>query len=274
MNAASAFARRQAGPPVEPFDSIAPIYDCIFTDSAIGRVQRGQVTAEMNRRFKSGSRVLELNCGTGEDAIQMGRRGVEVKAYDASPAMIEVANRKLLADPPAANVSFGILRNEDLCLVEGSFDGALSNFAGMNCCGDWPAIAKELARLVMPGGHVLLCIMGRACLWEMLYFLLRGEPGKAFRRASRDHVARIGSNSVDLHYLSVKEAQQAFSPEFNLCGWGGVGVFVPPSYCEPFFKAHNQLLRLLAVFDSWLGHVPGVRCFGDHVLLDFVRCAG
>ena len=274
MNSVSFLAKDQMASTVEPFDSIAPVYDRIFTESAIGRVQRAMVTTEINRRFKSGGRVLELNCGTGEDAIQLGRRGVEVKAYDASSAMIEVANRKLLADPSAMKVSFGILRNEDLCLVEGPFDGALSNFAGMNCCGDWPAIAKDLARLIKPGGHVLLCIMGRACLWEMLYFVLRGEPGKAFRRASRNHVARIGSNSVDLQYLSIKEARQAFSPGFTLCGWGGVGVFVPPSYCEPFFETHNQLLRLLAVFDSWLGHVPGVRCFGDHVLLDFVRCAG
>jgi ubiquinone/menaquinone biosynthesis C-methylase UbiE len=273
MNSASVLSRPQAGSGVEPFDSIAPIYDRIFTDSEIGKVQRAQVTSAMNRRFKSGSRVLELNCGTGEDAIQMGRRGVEVSAYDASPAMIEVASRKLRADSSAAKASFGILRNEDLGLLEGSFDGVLSNFAGMNCCGDWPAIAEELARLVRPGGHVLLCIMGRACLWEMLYFVLRGEPGKAFRRASRNHVARIGSNPVDLHYLSVNEAEQAFSAGFSLGGWRGIGVFVPPSYCEPLFKTHNQLLSLLALFDSWLGRVPGVRCFGDHVLLDFVRCA-
>jgi ubiquinone/menaquinone biosynthesis C-methylase UbiE len=273
MNTASILSRPQTGSSVEPFDSIAPIYDRIFTDSAIGRVQRTQVTTEINRRFEPGSRVLELNCGTGEDAIQMGRRGVEVDAYDASPAMIEVANRKLLSDSSAANVSFGILRNEDLGMLEGSFDGALSNFAGMNCSNDWPQIAGELARLVKPGGHVLLCIMGRACLWEMLYFFLRGEPRKAFRRASRNHVARIGSNSVDVRYLPVSHAKRAFFPGFTLRGWRGVGVLVPPSYCEPLFKTHNQLLNLLAVFDSWLGHVPGVRCWGDHVLLDFVRCA-
>jgi ubiquinone/menaquinone biosynthesis C-methylase UbiE len=273
MNTASVLSRPQTGSSVEPFDSIAPIYDRIFTDSAIGRVQRAQVTTEINRRFKSGSRVLELNCGTGEDAIQMGRRGVEVSAFDASPSMIEVANRKLPVDSFAAGVSFGILRNEDLGLLEGSFDGALSNFAGMNCSSDWPEIAGQLTRLVKPGGHVLLCIMGRTCLWEMLYFFLRGEPRKALRRTSRYDVARIGSNSVDVHYLSVRDAKRAFSPGFSLCGWRGVGVFVPPSYCEPLFKTHNHLLRLLAVFDSWLGHMPGIRCFGDHVLLDFVRCA-
>jgi ubiquinone/menaquinone biosynthesis C-methylase UbiE len=273
MSTDSALSQPQAGSAVEPFDSIASTYDRTFTASSIGKAQRAQVAAEINRRFQCGDRVLELNCGTGEDAVALGWRGVEVSAYDASPAMIDVANRKLLADPPPTKVSFGVLRNEELSLIRSSFDGGLSNFAGMNCSRDWPGVATELARLVKPGGHVLLCIMGRFCLWEILYCLLRGQLRKAFRRGSGNQIARIGSNEVEVHYLSVRDARRIFSAGFLLCRWRGVGVFVPPSYCEPLFKKHRHLLRLLAAFDSLLGHIPGVRCWGDHVLLDFVRCA-
>ena len=271
MNTASALSRPQARPVAEPFDSLASIYDCIFTNSAIGRAQRAQVAIEINRRFHHGSHVLELNCGTGEDAFALGRRGVDVSAYDASPAMVEVANRKLHAEHLQAKVTFGVLRNEHLGLVGGSFDGALSNFAGMNCSSDWQGIAGELARLVKAGGHVLLCIMGRACLWEILHFLLRGQPRNAFRRAFRNQVVRIGESYVNVCYLSVHEAEQAFSSGFILHGWRGVGVFVPPSYCEPFFNKRNRLLKLFAAIDSRLGHLPGIRCWADHVLLDFVR---
>jgi len=252
---------------------VASSYDATFTASVIGTAQRLQVATEINRCFRAGDRVLELNCGTGEDALQLGRRGVEVTAYDASPAMIGVANQKLQAEPSVTNVSFGVLRNEDLGLLEGSFDGAFSNFAGMNCCRDWPGIAAELARLIKPGGHVLLCMMGRTCLWEILYFLLRGQADKAFRRRSRNRVARIGAGHVDVHYLSVSETQQAFSSEFSLHGWRGVGVFVPPTYCESLMRGHSKLLRLLAAIDSRFGHMPGARSLGDHILLDFVRHA-
>jgi ubiquinone/menaquinone biosynthesis C-methylase UbiE len=255
----------------EPFDSIAPVYDRVFTDSAIGRAQREQVTAQINRRFLQGSHVLELNCGTGEDAFALAQRGVEVTAYDASPAMIDIAQRRLQADSLASRASFDVLRNESLDLIDGSFDGALSNFAGMNCCSDWAQIAKELSRLIKPGGHVLLCIMGRACLWEIAYFLLRGQPRKAFRRASRNHTALVGGSSVVVHYLSVRQARQAFADGFTLCGWRGVGVFVPPSYCEALMTKRSKLLRVLAACDLRFGHVPGMRRFGDHVLLDFVR---
>jgi len=271
MSMASAWSNAEAISKQEPFDSVAFTYDRTFTASAIGRAQRAQIMSAIARCFPPGSRVLELNCGTGEDALALARRGVEVSAYDASPAMIDVANRKLRSETPPANVSFGILRNERLAELRGSFDGALSNFAGMNCSRDWHGIAGDLASLIKPGGHVLLCVMGRACLWEILCFLLCGLPGKAFRRANRSLVSNIGSSSVDVFYPSVHEARRAFSAGFTLSGWRGVGVFVPPSYFEPFISRRDNLLRLLAALDLRFAHLPGVRFFGDHILLDFVR---
>jgi len=271
MTTTSALPDMPLGSNAEPFDSIAAAYDRIFTATSIGKAQREQVAAEINRWFQDGDHVLELNCGTGEDAIALGRRGVDVSAFDSSPAMIGVAKRKLQAAPCQSRVHFDVLRNEDLACLVGSFDGAFSNFAGMNCSRDWQNIAAGLARLVKPGGHVLLCIMGRVCLWEIVYFLMRGQVIKAFRRRSRNQVARIGINSVDVYYASVGDARKAFCKEFTLRGWRGVGIFVPPSYCEPLFAGRNRMLRIFAVIDRLVGALPGVRCCGDHVLLDFVR---
>jgi hypothetical protein len=154
--------------------------------------------------------------------------------------MIEVANRKLLADSFATKVSFGILRNEDLGMLEGSFDGALSNFAGMNCSNDWPGIATRTRATGQAWRSCLALHHGplRAC-GRCFTFCCAANLEKRFGAASRNHVARIGSNSVDVHYLSVRDAKRHSSQGFLLCGWRGVGVFVPPSYCEPLFKTHN-----------------------------------
>lgn len=271
MNTVQHLTARQTCSTSEPFDEIAPAYDRLFTESAIGRAQREQVMAEMNRRFRAGDAVLELNCGTGEDALALARRGVAVRAYDASGAMIEVANQKLRASQFRENLRFGVLRNENIDRIQGQFDGALSNFAGMNCCRDWSGIAENLARLIRPGGHLLLCIMGRACAWEIVWFLIRGQWRRAFRRTSGRQAARIGTGSVDVYYASVREARRAFSSGFTLCGWRGIGVLVPPSYCEAAMKNRQNLLRGLGSIDFGIGHIPGIRSLGDHVLLDFVR---
>jgi len=256
----------------EPFDSVALDYDRLFTNSSIGQAQRAQVSREIERCFFPGSNVLELNCGTGEDALALARRGVRVSAYDASAEMIETANRKLTNEPLSSQVQFSVLRNEHLSRLEGSFDGVLSNFGGLNCSLDWAHIADELARLVKPGGHVLLCVFGRKCLWEMVYYLLRGRFRKAFRRVRRGpSVVCVDGTFFNIIYPSVTEARRLFSPSFLLCEWRGVGVFVPPTYCEPLMQGRRRVFGLLPSLDLTLAHLPGVRCWGDHILLDFVR---
>ena len=75
------------------FDRVADSYDELFTHTAIGMAQRKQVWGKLIAAFLTGSRILELNCGTGEDARFLAARGRSVVACDASTEMIEVAKR-------------------------------------------------------------------------------------------------------------------------------------------------------------------------------------
>ena len=74
---------------------MAADYDHSFSESAIGRRMRAAVWRRLDVAFQPGDRVLELNCGTGEDAVYLGRRGVRVLATDVSPAMLEVTRAKV-----------------------------------------------------------------------------------------------------------------------------------------------------------------------------------
>ena len=58
---------------VAPFDGMAADYDRAFTASAVGKLMRSAVQRRLDVAFKPGERVLELNCGTGEDAIYLAR---------------------------------------------------------------------------------------------------------------------------------------------------------------------------------------------------------
>ena len=54
------------------FDSLAAKYDDLFTRSMIGRAQRGVVWDALIDTFEPGAHILEVNCGTGEDALFPG----------------------------------------------------------------------------------------------------------------------------------------------------------------------------------------------------------
>ncbi|HYZ83839.1 MAG TPA: methyltransferase domain-containing protein, partial [Bryobacteraceae bacterium] len=98
------------------FDRLAASYDDMWTHSAIGVAQRDAVWRHLGRVFTPGQSVLELGCGTGEDAVRLQRSGVTVVAIDSSPGMVSVARRR--------GIDAAVRRIEDLQLVEGVFDGA------------------------------------------------------------------------------------------------------------------------------------------------------
>ena len=262
------------------FDALAETYDETFTRSLIGRAQRDAVWRELDRAFRPGQKVLEINCGTGVDAVHLASRGVRVLACDSSPRMIEVA-RKRLADTGSAlraPVHFEVLATEEIGTLHapGSpspFDGALSNFAGLNCVEDLSQVARDLARLLRPGAPAVLCFFGRLCAWEILWHLAHGKPRKAFRRLrSGGDLAELAEGAtVRVRYPGVRAITRIFAPYFMLKRWKGVGVALPPTYLEPLARRFPKAVRALAGADLWLGRCALARGLADHILLEFER---
>ena len=119
-------------------------------------------------------------------------------------------------------------RAEELRGASERYDGALSDFGALNCVEELAAVSRGLAAAVRPGGLVAICVIGRFCLWETLYYAVRLQPGKALRRVR--HRAVMTSLEVRVHYRSMRELRAAFSPHFECRRWMGIGVLVPPSY--------------------------------------------
>jgi SAM-dependent methyltransferase len=256
------------------FDRVAHNYDELFTRTAIGSAQRRQVWTRLLTAFQPGQEILELNCGTGEDARFLVERGISVTACDASPVMIDVAKRRSRCTPDSAKLEFLRLANEELHRLSAGhvFDGAFSNFSGLNCLEDLTLVARNLATLVKPGGRVLLCLWSRVCLFEILWHALQGQLSKAFRRFSAKPAASIGGIKIPVSYPTAGEISRAFSPWFTLEGHRAIGLFVPPSYVDPWMRRHEKLLARLEAFDRCCSPWPLFCNVGDHLLLEFVRC--
>ena len=252
---------------------MASEYDDVFTNSMIGRAQRQPVWNKLTQIFQSGEHVLELNCGTGEDTFFLSHNGVSVTACDASEEMIKIATSRLRTEAPEAPVLFYLLPTERLSEPQPApqFDGAFSNFSGLNCVPDLDQTAQDLARLLSPGASVLLCLSTRYCLWEMLWFVLHGNFSKAFRRCPGHATAKAGDFTIHVYYPTVADLQNLFSPCFVLRSCTGVGVTVPPSYAEAWIRKHPKLLNIFRAIDSAISSYPGFRVLGDHVLLHFER---
>jgi len=255
------------------FDRLAATYDQDFTESLIGRAQRDAVWRVALKTFRSGDNLLELNCGTGEDAFFLAAHGITVFACDASSAMIARAEQRLAHRAPPPQVVFFHLPTERIAELnpEAPFDGVFSNFSGLNCIADLAPVAASLSQLVKPGDRLLLCFSTRFCLWEILYYSLRGNFRKAFRRCGGTATAILDGTPLTVHYPTGRAIRRSFAPNFRLHSQTGIGVAIPPSYLEPLVRRYPLLLPLFRRLEATLARLPGVRGIGDHILLCFEK---
>ncbi|HZF07974.1 MAG TPA: methyltransferase domain-containing protein [Thermoanaerobaculia bacterium] len=256
-------------PPSSPFDALASGYDASFTRSVVGTLQRRAVWRHLDAAFAPGDRVLELGCGTGEDAVHLGRRGVRVLATDASQEMVEAARQKVHAADLAAVVEVRRLALEELAqLAEPPFDGAFSNFGGFNCVRDLRGPAGDLAALLAPGARLFLCVMGPLVPWEWAWYGLRLKPGRACRRLKPGGTVWRG---LPIHYPSIGSVKRAFAPAFRARRAVAIGALLPPSYAEPWAQRHPRLLDRLDRWERRWETLPPLPWLADHYLLELER---
>ena len=79
----------------EAFSRTAEKYDAFAEDHPHLTRMRGKVYAHVARLLPPGSRILELNAGTGTDAVQLARRGYYVHATDIAPGMLDRLREKI-----------------------------------------------------------------------------------------------------------------------------------------------------------------------------------
>lgn len=259
---------------VHPFDTVAADYDREFSESWLGRALRGIVRSRLAESFKAGDRILELNCGTGEDAVWLAQQGIEVVATDVSNQMLAITERKVSRHGLSGKVQtkqLDLVRPE-LDSFATKFDGAFSNFGGLNCVADLRPVAEMLREAVKPCGKLIFVIMSRWCAWEIVWHLIHWQPRTAFRRLKRQGIeASIGHSRIHVWYPSLRSVRQTFKPDFELVGTTGLGLFLPPSYLAPVIAKRPHLCRLLSRLENAAASLFPFTHLADHVIIELER---
>jgi len=256
------------------FDNVAASYDLEFVESPLGRDLRAIVWERLRANFKAGDLILELNCGTGEDAVWLAGKGIRVVATDVSGEMLKATARKAAAKGVSQMIEvrrLDIARPE--AVISGArFDGVFSDFGGLNCADDLEPLATMLAEHVVPGGMLLLVLLGRYCPWEIAWHCLHLQPSTAFRRLRRGGAeGKVGRRVIRVQYPTARSLSRVFAPWFTLVRVAGLGVFLPPTYLAERMARNPRLCRFLGRLECGLaGRFPFSR-LGDHQILEFRR---
>ena len=138
--------------PLTAYASWAPTYDSL--PNGLIEVEEPAVHALVDAAWSrlpggKGGRALDAACGTGRHAAALVARGYATVGVDESPAMLAVARSKV----PHARFETGQL--EQLPLAGGAVDLAVCALAFTHL-PDISAATAELARVVVPGGRIII----------------------------------------------------------------------------------------------------------------------
>ncbi len=253
------------------FDRTATSYDAQHEENPLHAAMR-QVTLRLLRQsFPPGSRVVELGCGTGTEAVALASDGVRIVATDIAPAMVAEAAERARAAGVEERIEFIVAPASevpDRLQDRGPFDGAYSSFGPLNCEPDIAGVLRRLAGILRPGARLVLTLVNRTCAWELGLYTLLGRPGKAFRRIRWPARANLSpGGSVEVYIHGTRTVVEGLLPEYAHVRWRGLSVLRPPPYLRRQWAALGLDERLVEGADEWLAHCSVLRNLGDHVIV-------
>lgn len=94
--------------------------------------------------------VADVGCGPGRVSAELSGRGLEVRGFDLSPRMVEIARRT------RPHLPFEVAATEALPVGDATFAGVLAWYSLIHTPpAELGATVGEIARVLRPGGHLL-----------------------------------------------------------------------------------------------------------------------
>ncbi len=258
------------------FDEVAAAYDAVEAGNPIFQWMRRRVQRAALATFERGTRLLEVGCGTGTDALFFARHGYHVVALDPSSEMVAVASEKIVEAGFSDIVELrqsSAERMEELFEIYGaaSFDGIFSNFGALNCVAGLRRFARGATRLLRPGGKIFITIMPPICPWEIGYYLFKRKTATALRRwrgrsGTRGISVKVGHRSVQTYYHNSVTLMADFLHSFEIEKQFALAVLTPPPYLHGITR-YQRFFNVVLNFEKVMAGWPLLRNWGDHVVM-------
>jgi len=273
---------KQAEPGNAAFDRVADTYDLEARANPSMRYMRAISLATLQNAFGANQRVLEIGCGTGEEAITLARAGVRVVATDPAAGMLAVTERRLREEGLQDQVQTRQLSAAELGMLlweygEQSFDGCYSSFGALNGEPTLRPVGVALAALVRPGGMFVASVMNRFHLFETAWYAGHGRLATAARRWRGPVHASVGAGSgetMQTWYYTPGDVARALAPHFEVTHCRALPFLLPPPYLASLWNKHPRFWERMALVEEKLAPRWPFRTMGDHFLIVLRRLGG
>jgi SAM-dependent methyltransferase len=258
------------------YDRAAGQFGTTFGTGPAGARAKAVAMQRIRAVVPRGSRLLDIGCDIGYEAVHFGKLGYSVVGLDLSTRMLAIAEqRRAEAGLSPAVVRFRQLaaaRVGELAQAGVRFDAAYSIYGALNLEPDAKAFGKGLARLLPAEAPVFVGLLNPAPLFEIAAypFALRFKGWrKLLRRDVQLKIVRGGEDALPCRMPFPRTFARDLHPWFRLASVEAVHIFLPPP--TPFLLAKPALLRRITALENRLARRAPWNRLGYFALLEFRR---
>jgi ubiquinone/menaquinone biosynthesis C-methylase UbiE len=249
------------------FTAQSAVFDAIYKPSPIVQYKRERVWALLQKHLKPSSRVLELNAGTGEDALWLATQGHTVVATDASSGMIAQQKSKVAAENLEAKIESRELSFLELDALKGQkFDAVFSNFGGLNCTDKLEKVLADADALLHPGGMLCLTIMPPNCFWEWAW-IFTGKFKKAFRRYQKGGTPAHIEGAYFTTWYYKPSFVKSHLPHYKVLALEALCLAIPPEHHKKIIEHRPRLFAFLKWKENAIKSWPILCGWGDYFVI-------
>lgn len=242
----------------------APIYDNNRKPEEYLRITNLKI---LKRYFQPGQNLIEIGCGTGEEAKEMIKHGCKLVLTDLSIEMLKVAKTKLDSNAKLLN-----LPAEYIDSFKIQFDGAYSSFGVLNCISDVPSFFKKLHKILKPGSFFIASFINRWYWGDFIFFTLGITNYLKKRLKGWGYITLDGKEyDVSARFYSLNDIKKFSKNYFTIKKVYALPFLLPPAYLKPQERLPEKLFKFLQKIENSINHYFPFNYFGERTVVVFQR---
>ena len=260
------------------FDPVAKTYDMKYGPPSGSRPGnplvcwlRDEHLAQVRGLVKPGGALLDLGCGTGEEALQLVQDGYSVLGIDVSGGMVWQAQAKAASLGLRRGVIFRALPAGQIGDLDerGPFQGAYASLGTLNTEPDLAGVARGLSALLEPGAPFIVTVMNRRCLFERLRRLRSLGGTTMLDRPAAWTEGRAGATGVTapVRFYAPGEFAAALAPYFIVESVIAFPLWLPPVHLQELYREREAAYKQMEARERRMRSWPVLRNRGDHFLM-------
>lgn len=205
----------------------------------------------IERSVSTGSRVLELGCGTGRQCIPLAMRGLDVVGVDISEEMLRLAFQGLTMAGVVRHVDLVVADAENLPIPSNRFEAGVV-VGTLHHVGDPGRVIGQIAERLLPGSP-FFCYDPHLSPVRFLFDWIMSLWKLYDEQASDDP-------------LFTEEQMQSWTGQSGIEARTIVSTYLPPHLFYLLPASLGQ--RVLQLSDKVIGSIPGLRRWGGMVITE------